>query len=89
MGGVYIGVNFAILQSLAPVEMRAVMASINLFVLNIIGIGLGAFSVGLISDLMSPITGVDSLRYGLMFTLLLMLWGGIHQTRLGFLLNKS
>ena len=89
LGGVYIGVNFAILQSLAPVEMRAVMASINLFVLNIIGLGLGAFSVGLISDLMSPTTGVDSLRYGLMFTLLLMLWGGIHQTRLGFLLNKS
>ena len=89
LGGVYIGVNFAILQSLAPVEMRAVMASINLFVLNIIGLGLGAFSVGLISDLMSPTAGVDSLRYGLMFTLLLMLWGGIHQTRLGFLLNKS
>ena len=89
LGGVYIGVNFAILQSLAPVEMRAVMASINLFVLNIIGLGLGAFSVGMISDLMSPTTGVDSLRYGLMFTLLLMLWGGIHQTRLGFLLNKS
>ena len=89
LGGVYIGVNFAILQSLAPVEMRAVMASINLFVLNIIGLGLGAFSVGMISDLMLPTTGVDSLRYGLMFTLLLMLWGGIHQTRLGFLLNKS
>ena len=89
LGGVYIGVNFAILQSLAPVEMRAVMASINLFVLNIIGLGLGAFSVGLISDLMSPTTVVDSLRYGLMFTLLLMLRGGIHQTRLGFLLNKS
>ena len=89
LGGVYIGVNFAILQSLAPVEMRAVMASINLFILNIIGLGLGAFSVGMISDLMSPTTGVDSLRYGLMFTLLLMLWGGIHQTRLGFLLNKS
>ena len=65
------------------------MASINLFVLNIIGLGLGAFSVGLISDLMSDEAGVDSLRYGLMFTLLLMLWGGIHQTRLGFLLNKS
>ena len=55
LGGVYIGTNFAILQSLAPAEMRAVMAAINLFILNIVGLGLGPVGVGFISDLTLPL----------------------------------
>ena len=33
-------------------EMRSVMAAINLFILNIVGLGLGPVGVGFISDLL-------------------------------------
>ena len=78
LGGVYIGTNFAILQSLAPVEMRSVMAAINLFILNIVGLGLGPVGVGFISDLAAPEFGIESIRYGLLATLVVMAWGAIH-----------
>ena len=87
LGGAYIGTNFAILQSLAPVRMRALMAAINLFVLNILGLGLGPLFVGIVSDWAQPHYGVDSLRYGLLTTLPMLAWGLIHQLRLGFLLH--
>ena len=89
LGGAYIGVNFAILQSQARLEMRSVAAAINLFILNIIGLGLGPLTVGAISDYMEPTAGVDSIRYGLMATLLFMAWGAAHQWRVGQLLNRS
>ena len=89
LGGVYIGINFAILQSLAAIEMRSVAAAINLFLLNIIGLGLGPLLVGVISDHMEPSVGIDSVRYGLLTTVLFMFWGGLHELRLGFLLHRS
>ena len=89
LGGVYIGTNFAILQSLAPVEMRAVMAAINLFILNIIGLGLGPVGVGFISDLAAPEYGVESIRYGLLATLIVMAWGALHEGRVGVLLHRN
>jgi MFS family permease len=89
LGGAYIGTNFAILQSLAPVEMRAVMAAINLFILNIVGLGLGPVGVGFISDLAAPEHGIESIRYGLLATLVVMAWGALHQARVGFLLHRN
>ena len=89
LGGAYIGTNFAILQSLAPVEMRAVMAAINLFILNIVGLGLGPVGVGFISDLAAPEHGIESIRYGLLATLVVMAWGALHQARVGLLLHRN
>ena len=88
-GGVYLGTNAAILQSQIPLQMRSVGAAVNLFILNIIGLGLGPLSVGMISDYMQPSAGVDSIRYGLLATLLVMVWGAVHQWRLGILLNRG
>ena len=83
LGGVYIGTNFAILQSRLPLEMRSVGAAINLFILNIIGLGLGPLSVGIISDLTAPSAGLDSVRYGLLAMVLIMAWGAAHEFRVG------
>lgn len=88
LGGAYIGTNFAILQSLAPIEMRAVMAAINLFMLNIVGLGLGPLSVGMISDWATLNFEDGSLRYGLLFTLIILIWGIAHECWLGFLLHR-
>ncbi len=89
LGGVYLGTNFAMLQSQLPVEMRAVGAAINLFVLNIIGLGLGPLTVGIISDATAATAGVDSIRYGLLAMIIVMFWGGLHEWRVGQLLSKT
>ncbi len=89
LGGAYIGVNFAILQSRLPLEMRSVGAAINLFILNIIGLGLGPLSVGIISDLTAPSVGIDSVRYGLLAMVAIMAWGAIHQFRVGQRLARN
>jgi predicted MFS family arabinose efflux permease len=89
LGGVYLGTNFAMLQSQLPVEMRAVGAAINLFVLNIIGLGLGPLTVGIISDATAATAGVDSIRYGLLAMIIVMTWGGLHEWRVGHLLSKT
>jgi predicted MFS family arabinose efflux permease len=89
LGGVYIGTGFAILQSASPLEMRSVTAAINLFILNIIGLGLGPLTVGIISDFMSATAGIDSIRYGLLAMILVMAWGAAHEWRVGILLSRG
>ncbi|NKF23583.1 spinster family MFS transporter [Solimonas marina] len=56
---------FSVGQSLLPPRLRALGASTMLFVLNMLGSGAGNFSVGLLSDLLSPHFGSDSLRHAI------------------------
>ena len=87
--GAYIGPGFAIVQSHIPLEMRSVAAAINLFIGNIIGLGVGPFTVGLISDLAAPAYGVDSLRYGLLAMTVVLVWSAVHYLRVALLLPRS
>ncbi len=89
LAGAYIGPGFAIIQSNVPLQMRSVAAAINLFILNIIGLGLGPFTVGLVSDLMAVEAGADSLRYGLLAVIPFGLWGAAHYWRAGILINRE
>jgi len=89
LAGAYIGPGFALIQGHVPLRMRAVAAAINLFILNIIGLGLGPFSVGLVSDLTAGSAGVDSLRYGLLAMMPIGLWGALHYWRVGYLLGRE
>ena len=66
------------IQGLVPVEMRSVAAAIFLFVLNIIGMGLGPQAVGILSDYFAPQYGADSLRYSLLVFGCLNLWAAWH-----------
>ncbi|MBT3425217.1 MAG: MFS transporter [Gammaproteobacteria bacterium] len=86
MGTIYVAPAFALIQNLTPIEMRSVAAAINLFITNIIGLGIGPFSVGFFSDLFEPRFGPDSLRYALMTTLVVILWACWHYYRTGALL---
>ena len=65
-GAAYLGPTFAITQSLVKVRMRAVSAAMLLFIINMIGLGLGPQVVGLLSDLLAARFGDESLRYALM-----------------------
>ena len=46
---VYVAPGFALIQNVTPIEMRSVAAAINLFITNIIGLGLGPFTVGFLA----------------------------------------
>ena len=76
--GFYLAPTFAMVQSLVPPEMRAVAAAITLFMMNIIGMGIGPQIVGIMSDLFSVEYGRESLRYTLMFFCTVNLWCGFH-----------
>ena len=77
-GGFYLAPTFAMVQQLVPVQMRSVAAAICLFLLNIIGMGLGPQGVGILSDVFAAEYGVESLRYSLMVFSLVNLWCAYH-----------
>ena len=62
----YLGPTFAMIQTLAPLKMRAVWAAVTLLIINLIGLGIGPTMVGIISDMFVPQYGEQSLRYALL-----------------------
>ena len=56
----------AMIQTLVPERMRATAMTLILLFANLIGLGLGPFAVGVLSDLLRPIAGLESLRYALL-----------------------
>ena len=70
LGASYLGPAYAATQGLVPLRMRATAAAILLFILNIIGLGLGPQWVGFLSDVLRPSLGSDSLRWALMSTMI-------------------
>jgi MFS family permease len=77
-GLMYQAPAFAITQSLATPKMRASAAAILIFVISIIGLALGPWSTGLLSDALAPRFGADSLRWALFLVSLLLGWAGLH-----------
>lgn len=89
LGAFYLGPSFALIQSRAPVDMRSVVSAIMLFILNIIGLGFGPQMVGLLADFLKPTYGIEALRYALLLTSLIGLWGAWHYYMAGKALGKE
>ena len=89
LGTLYVAPGFALIQNSTPLEMRSVAAAINLFITNIIGLGLGPFTVGFFSDYFSQTHGEDGLRWGLAPTILILLWGVFHYWRCGVMIKRE
>lgn len=70
VGASYLAPCLAMTQGLVPLRMRAQAGAILLFILNIIGYGMGPASVGLLSDRLRPILHDDSLRWALLSTVI-------------------
>lgn len=66
LGPIYLGPTAAMTQGLVKIRMRATASAILLFVINLIGLGLGPQAVGALSDLLAPTYGTESLRYALL-----------------------
>jgi len=62
----YLPVTFAQTQGMVGIRMRSVASAILLFVINIIGLGLGPQIAGILSDYLATTQGVESLRYSLL-----------------------
>ena len=78
LGALVMGPTFAMVQSLAPTRLRAMASSIVLFFANMIGLGLGPTTIGVVSDLLMPELGPDSLRWALVLILPVLGWCAAH-----------
>ncbi len=72
LGAYYLGPTFSLAQGLVGLRMRALASSILLFILNIIGLGLGPQFTGIASDVLHATTtlGDDALRWALVISLI-------------------
>ncbi len=66
----YLGPFIAVAHSLVPASMRALSSAIVFFILNLFGLGFGPLVVGIISDILKPSYGIESLRWALSIILL-------------------
>jgi hypothetical protein len=74
----FLGPMFAMMQRLAPSNMRATNCALVMLLANLIGMGVGPQVVGVLSDGLRPVAGVESLRYAMLAVSFLALWSGWH-----------
>jgi MFS family permease len=63
LNAAYYGPTYASVQGLVRKELRAVAAAVVLFGQNFIGLGLGPFVFGALSDWLEPMAGTESVRW--------------------------
>lgn len=66
LGLAWIGPVVSAIQHLVRPDMRATASAIFLFINNLIGIGLGTYAIGALSDTLHVHFGDDSLRYSIL-----------------------
>jgi MFS family permease len=67
----YLGPSIAVAHSLVPASLRSLSSAILFLVLNLIGLGLGPLVVGMISDSLAPVLGIESLRWAMSIIILM------------------
>jgi len=76
---VYLAPVLALTQGLVSLRMRATAASLVLLIINIIGLAIGPQATGILSDLLAPHFGDESIRYSLLLvTILILPWAAVH-----------
>ena len=73
-----LGPAYGLTQTLSPVRMRAMAAAMLLIAHNLVGLGLGPQIVGILSDLLNPEYGDESLRYAMLIFSLIFFWAAYH-----------
>ena len=77
----YGGPTLAMAHGVVSPRMRALTTSIFFFVLNLIGLGLGPWLLGRISDALHPTYGEESLRYAILLFFSIYVWSAAHYLR--------
>ncbi len=63
LNGLYIGPTYSCAQGLVPLRARAMASAVMLFAQNLIGLGLGPLFFGILSDVVKPMAGDESVRW--------------------------
>ncbi len=66
LSAIWFGPVYALTQALARPSMRATASAVLLFVINLIGLGLGPLAVGVLNDMLAPSYGAHAIRYSLL-----------------------
>jgi MFS family permease len=66
LAAMYVGPMLWMVQGLVKLRMRAMASAILLFILNVIGLGLGPFLIGLMNDQLADRFGAEAIRYSLL-----------------------
>jgi MFS family permease len=74
----FFGPTFALLQRLVVDDMRATTLAVLMLFANLIGMGVGPQIVGMLSDWMMPVMGIDSLRYAMLVMSMAIVWPAYH-----------
>ncbi len=79
IGAMWLGPTFSTVQGLVGLRMRSIASAILLFVFNLIGLGLGPQSVGLLNDFVFEDAGDAAIRWSLLSVAVVMnLWAAVH-----------
>lgn len=76
---VYLATTVATTHAVVSPRMRATASAVLYLILNIVGLGLGSWVIGSLSDALADSKGSESLRYALLYTLPpVMTWSALH-----------
>jgi len=70
ISNMYVGPLWSTAQNLARPELRATASALLLFILNLVGLGLGPLAVGALNDLLAPSYGQGAIRWSLLAVVL-------------------
>lgn len=65
---VYLGPCIAVTHNLVNAKMRALASAVLFFILNLVGLGFGPLTYGILSDMLTPTYGAESLRWAFCFS---------------------
>lgn len=71
LSGLFAAPMILILTTLAPVWARATSAALAMFTINLVGLGMGPWLIGTLSDILRPAFGEESLRMAMLCALVL------------------
>jgi predicted MFS family arabinose efflux permease len=66
LGLAWLGPVMSALQHLVRPDMRATASAVFLFIINLVGIGVGTYAIGALSDTLAARFGDDSLRFSIL-----------------------
>ncbi|MBM3990063.1 MAG: MFS transporter [Planctomycetes bacterium] len=78
LGAMYLGPVFTYAQDCARPEQRALASAVLLFGINLIGLGMGPWIVGVLNGVFEPSQGALAVRSSLAVVSLTYLWGAAH-----------
>ena len=78
LGYMYGGPTLAMANGIVSPRMRALTTSIFFFIINLIGLGIGPWALGRLSDALQPRFAEDSLRYAIIIFFGAYVWSAIH-----------